>query len=356
MTRQSIANIPALRLPSLAVVSALLVSGCQNNEERVYELPDASGQPVAVISAAAETDPVASSEDAADDAVVLVPADGNAAWIVGADKRFGLRVYALDGSEVDAFNVGRLNNVDAIRTGDDEFLLAASNRTTLAIDLFRAVIEDDELTITIADPIPLALLEPYGLCAASIDGATSIFVGNRSGRVEEWQIDADGRGIPARVFEFPSQTEGCVVDIPGNRLFVGEEDVGIWSVDFATGDQVLVAQTGGVDLTADVEGLDIYADGSQRYLVASSQGSHSFAVYRLPEVDLVATFRIGPDATLGIDGVLDSDGVAVTSAALPGYPAGVLVVQDGFNEMPKANQNFKIVDWRVIEEALSLSE
>jgi 3-phytase len=44
----------------------------------------------------------------------------------------------------------------------------------------------------------------------------------------------------------------------------------------------------------------------------------------------------------------------VTSGALPGYPGGLLVIQDGYNVTPPANQNFKLVAWRDIAHRLGL--
>ena len=60
-------------------------------------------------------------------------------------------------------------------------------------------------------------------------------------------------------------------------------------------------------------------------------------------------FSVTADADIGVDGAEETDGVAVTSRALPGYPRGLLVVQDGFNRMPNETQNFKAVDWRRVE-------
>jgi 3-phytase len=341
--------LPAFR-PAAMVFGALL-AGCQVNEEQALAGPDAAGEAFPVLQAVAETAPVPSPNDAADDAVVLVSQRGDAAFIAATDKQFGLLVYDLEGRQLAALGSGRLNNVDAISVGEDEYLLAASNRTTTAIELFSALIRDGRITVRAEGAVGLAVLEPYGLCMANLDGDLSVFVGNRSGRIEEWRIDDEGFGTPGRVIVLPSQTEGCVVDAEGNRLFVGEEDVGIWSINLETLDPVLVDQVGEGRLIADVEGLDIY---DNRYLVASSQGSNSFAVYRLPGVDPVGVFRIGPNDELGIDGVSETDGVAVSAASMPGYPQGILVVQDGYNVDPDENQNFKIVDWREVASALGL--
>lgn len=67
----------------------------------------------------------------------------------------------------------------------------------------------------------------------------------------------------------------------------------------------------------------------------------------------MAKFRIVPDYARGIDGVSETDGLAVSTAALTGYPKGVLVVQDGRNRAPAAPQNFKLVDWHQIEALLN---
>ena len=40
--------------------------------------------------------------------------------------------------------------------------------------------------------------------------------------------------------------------------------------------------------------------------------------------------------------------------ALPGYPRGILVVQDDGNPKPEQDQNFKLVDWAEVEAALGL--
>ena len=107
-------------------------------------------------------------------------------------------------------------------------------------------------------------------------------------------------------------------------------------------------------LVADVEGLDLYigADG-ERYLVVSSQGNDSFAVYAVEgdgfEVDFVKRFRVSAQ-TSGIDGAQETDGIAVSSANLGSrYPEGILVVQDGFNAPQGSAQNFKYVDWRSLQ-------
>ena len=150
-------------------------------------------------------------------------------------------------------------------------------------------------------------------------------------------------------WDFDTQTEGCVYDAEENALYVGQEELGIWRFGLSDGSRTLVEAIEAGNLVADVEGLDIYRRGDQRWLVASSQGEDAYAVYAMDPWRLVAKFRIGADYQRGLDGASETDGLAVTSAPLPGYPLGILVVQDGRNRSPQANQNFKVVDWRKIE-------
>jgi len=95
-------------------------------------------------------------------------------------------------------------------------------------------------------------------------------------------------------------------------------------------------------LTSNVEGLAlVYGANGAGYLVASSQGSSTYAIYRRAgDNAYVANFAIG--AANDIDAVSDTDGLDATAANLgPAFPQGLLVVQDGSNA--GANQNFKLV-------------
>jgi 3-phytase len=254
------------------------------------------------------------------------------------------------GNELDFLTTGRLNNVDAINIAPDRFLVAASNRTAISIDLYEADLRKD--SVVLVSRVTLDVLQPYGLCMGRTP-ERSVFVGDTTGNVEHWVLADDlTAAAPAQrvgLYRFDSQTEGCVFDANDNTLYVGEEDRGIWAVDLASGQRRLLDSVGAGFLVADVEGLDIYQGDSQRLLVASSQGDNTYVLYRLPEGAPLAKFRIFDAPGDGIDGSEDTDGVAVTNQPLPGYPRGILVVQDGFNRKPRARQNFKGVDWRKIE-------
>lgn len=292
-----------------------------------------------------ETTAVASEGDAADDPAILVGAE--AVRLLGTDKRSGLALYDLAGAERDFIPSGRVNNVDAVALSEDRFLAAASNRTEISLDLYHVELSGDALTLVARQPLQME--DPYGLCMGRTP-EISVFVGDKEGLIEQWVID-ENLGFELRErFQLQGQTEGCVYDPTNDTLYIGEEERGIWAIDLASGDRRLIAPVDEANLVMDVEGLDIYHGTGARYLIASSQGDNSYVVYALPGGEQLLKFRIADDPDSGIDGTEETDGLAVTSAALPGYPLGILVVQDGAN-IP-ARQNFKGVDWQKIHALL----
>lgn len=307
------------------------------------QLPPASVKPVM------ETQPVKNAGDAADDPAIMVT--DKTTWIAGTNKQRGLGIYDLSGKELHFLNRGRLNNVDALKLEDNHFLLAASNRTEKTIDLFMA--EPDNNNITFISSIPLSLSDPYGLCMGSVNDEIQIFVGDSEGLVEQWLIAEDYRsGKRLNHYPFSSQTEGCVFDRLSSQLYIGQEDLGIWQIDIHSGSKTLIEQinTGAsTALVADVEGLDIYYTANDSFLIASSQGDNSYIIYQLNPWKPLGKFNITADTQRGIDGASETDGLAVSSQASAGYPAGIMVVQDGRNRAPEDKQNFKMLDWRHVQ-------
>jgi 3-phytase len=185
------------------------------------------------------------------------------------------------------------------------------------------------------------------------------------------------------------QVEGMVVDQELGILYAGQEDVGIWKIRLPLGyttptllDRVRefgVPYTydsveeeckidfsndpgyGGKRLSADVEGLTIYYANDKGYLLASSQGDNTFAVYERQGKNLfVGSFALVDKTT--VDGVQESDGAAVINVPLGReFPFGLFVTQDGDNTPevldnqgePRANTNFKFTSWESIAKAFS---
>ncbi|NJC34719.1 3-phytase [Sphingomonas jejuensis] len=324
----------------------------------------AAANPAPTVTASRETDAVATANaDAADDpAIWRNAADPAASLIVGTDKRAGLHVYGLDGRDRHFVDAGRVNNVDLIETrigGEPAVLVAASDRNDLAaarIALFR-------LDTAAARLVPIGTVaagagEAYGICLAARGDGVDAFMVVKDGTINQVAIDLSGAapsGRIVRTMKLASQSEGCVVDPRTRRLYVAEEDVGIWRFDAAPDGAttaVPVARVDGRTLVADVEGLAIAPEGAGAggWLIASSQGDNAFSVYSLADDRYVGRFRIAAGA---LGAVSETDGIEVARGGFgPDFPDGVMVAQDGDNA-PVA-QNFKIVDWRQVRRALGL--
>lgn len=361
-----VCGVDAPAVLATLLLAAGLCCGCRGQHDE-FARQRASAPDVATVTADLETAPVPSSGDAADDPAIWLHRDNPAASrILGTDKKSGLVVYDLRGRQVQYLARGRLNNVD-VRQGvvlghrPHDFAVA-TNRTTKSLDVFE-LNSDGRVRWLAAQQ--LAFKEPYGVCLHH-DGAGRLyaFVNDKSGAFQQWRIAALDDGAIAlelvREFAVDSQPEGCVADDARGVLYVGEEERGVWTLPTAPTaepDLRLVAKVGDA-LTADVEGLAIYRReaGDRGYLVVSSQGDDSYAVFDLAGAHAHrGSFRIADNPTTGVDGTEDTDGIAVTSVALGAtFAEGLLVSQDGSNTAPRSNQNFKLVSWSKVRAALNL--
>jgi 3-phytase len=309
----------------------------------------------------AETVPAPSREDAADDpAIWVAPGDGGASLILGTDKQTGLYVYDLEGALKQSLPVGPLNNVDLRQGGPSAFDVAvASNDGVNAVSVFSIDRATGEAALLAH--LPAGKLEPYGICLGVAKDGYRVFVTYKDGAIDEFALSVEGAPALARIAarKLGSQLEGCVVDEENGRLFVGEEAVGVWSFDLADAKAAPVAidKVGGASgLVADVEGMSLWRGGSGAgVLVVSAQGASRFIAYdRRPPHAALGAFAVKDTAT--VDGVSTTDGLDISSAPLGArYPRGLFVAQDDLNTNPKANQNFKLVDWRAIEAVLPVA-
>ena len=101
---------------------------------------------------------------------------------------------------------------------------------------------------------------------------------------------------------------------------------------------------------------ELNTGGGRGYLVLSSQGNNTYAVYRREgDQAYVGSFAVVADGRAGIDGVSETDGLDVSSANLgPGFEHGALIAQDGRNVLPGELQNYKYIPWDRVAEALDL--
>ncbi len=339
------------------------------------------GTDVGRVTADAETNPVRHAKDAADDPCIWIhPGDPALSVVIGDDKKGGLVTYALDGRELQWIDHDlRLNNVD-VRYG---FPLAGTYANGDAHDAVSLISVADDSGASLRfykmnprtralEPlgeVPTGRPRPYGSCMyrSRMDGRCYVFVNYRSGWTEQWQVQDGGGGIVAaakvREFNVGSQVEGCVADDQAGVLYIGEERVAVWrygAEPASASDPSARVRVAGLDRFApDAEGLAIYhGKGGAGYLIVSSQGDDTFRIFARgftagePNA-YVGAFSIAAGA---VDEVTGTDGIEVASLPLgPGFPDGLVVVQDDLNTVPgnTGNQNFKFVSWARVAAAFT---
>lgn len=312
------------------------------------------------VPATAETDPVDTAADAADDpAIWRNAADPAKSLVIGTDKKAGIHVYDTKGKRLSFTPAARLNNVD-LRDLGGRVVVAASDRADVAtahVSLF--LLDTAAARLQPLGRYPVGSGEAYGMClwTRASDKALFGFVVLKDGRIDQVAIDTAGatpQVKTVRSMKVATQAEGCVVDDRTGLLYVAEEDVGLWRFAADPAAPVTgtpIAQVDGRTLFADAEGLALAPQGrTGGYLVASSQGDNAYTLYRLPGVTYAGRFRIdgGP-----IDGTSETDGIELALGDFgPDYPRGLFVAQDGDNA--PETQNFKYVSWEKILKALGL--
>ncbi len=307
--------------------------------------------------------PAVAGEDAADDPAIWVhPTDINKSKIIGTNKKNGLAVYNLDGEEVFYYSVGKINNIDnrynfPLNT-DSIDILVGTNRSSNTLLIQKINKEDGSLEDISARLIVSEVDDVYGICMYKSQKTSNyyVFLNGKNGVIEQYLLIATPENKIdvelVRKLKVESQPEGMVADDENGILYVGEEDKGIWKFHAEPEDSIqgtLIANSGSENefIEYDIEGLAIYyAEGGQGYLIASSQGNFSYAIFsRAGDNDYITSFRIADGE---VDGVEETDGLDVINLALGDkFPNGLLVVQDGFNYEGDSlqNQNFKLVSW-----------
>ncbi|VUD42028.1 3-phytase [Thalassocella blandensis] len=334
---------------NLPVASQAKTAHHQNDEK--------SDQPFPTVTAKVETEPMDRFGDAADDSAIWVnPQNALQSRILATNKKWGLVVYDLQGNIVQSLPSGHINNID-IR----QHIAVASNRSDNTMTFYQIHAENG--TVQELNSIPTGLNDVYGICLYQPHAdALYTFINDKDGRYYQYKLVIHKQEVKAtlvREFSLPSQPEGCVADDTSGNLFVGEEDQGIWlysAEPSASTEGKLILPLSSY-LVADVEGLALIQNSTGHYLVASSQGNHSFAVFQADSpYAYLGSFRIGFNASLSIDGVSETDGIALSGLAFgKQFPQGLFIAQDGYNLMPEAPQNFKLVSWADIIKTLNFN-
>jgi 3-phytase len=324
------------------------------------------------VAATVETEPVPHASDAADDAAIWVhPTDRSLSTVLGTDKLDGggLGVYDLIGRQLYFYSDGNLNNVDVrynFPLGDTRgSLVAVTNRANPVSLIFYSVNVTDRSLLKVGEVLlgGSGIDQPRGLALyhSAVSGKYYAFVTNFGTNIV-YQFDLDGTsgsvtGAIVRSFDVGTTAEGMVADDDLQRLYVSEEDVGIWRYGAEPGEGDTRTLVDGVisdggHLIPSIKGTAIYyrSDGGG-YLIASSEGAGNFSVYDRVDNAFLGNFEIlaGND----VDNVNGQDGIDVMNLPLgEGFPQGMFVSQDHVNTDSGngngGNQNYKYVPWQVI--------
>lgn len=357
----------------IAIVSALSITFACN---RASEGSAEKAKKITLTTTALyETTPMPQpvTEDAADDPAIWVnPVDSTEAYIIGTDKKGGLATYNLKGEQQYYYADGNMNNVDVrygfVLNNDTIDLVCASNRTTKSLAIYM-IEAGGELVNMAARNITTEMTgEVYGFAMYKSPSTGKIFayMNSKEGEVEQWELFASDSMIDAKIvrtFDVHTQVEGMVADDENKVFFLGEENDGIWKFnaepdDSAEGTKLAKSsETDNENISYDIEGLAIYyLPQGEGYLLASSQGNYSYAVYeRKAPHNYLGSFRIVDGM---VDGAEETDGIEIFSTYMnDDFKHGLLVVQDGYNydENKATAQNFKLIPWENVAELLSLT-
>lgn len=319
-----------------------------------------------------ETTPVKArnNADAADDPAIWKnrqnPAESR---IIGTDKKGGLGVYDLQGQELFYYEDGRMNNVDVrydFPLGHDTIdIVLASNRSKNSIAVYK-INPDGSLQNFAVRDITSNMIDVYGFCLyeSPVSGKFYAFVNSKTGDIEQWELFPSDQKIDARLvreLQLNGQVEGMVADDENQVVFIGEESNGIWRFEAEPngskqGTQLKEStEKANENIRYDIEGLAFYyrPDGCG-YLVASSQGNYSFAVFERQEPHrYLGSFKVTEGQ---VDAVEETDGIEIYSFPLnEDFQHGLVIMQDGYNyEGEKVKpQNFKLVRWEDIAQLFS---
>ena len=354
---------------TLVAVVAALAAGAFGPTGRAEGLTDTS---VVTAAAVTETTPVLSDGDAAGDVAVWINgADPSASLVFGTDIRGALESYDLKGKRVQrlARPAGTVNDVDVrggFSLGRRTVALAGTGGRSMSF--FRLDPATRQLTEVGAHTFAGrgAPAGAFCLYRSGVSGRFYAFLTEPDNDITQYELFDEGGFVDARevrAWPLGSPARGCVTDDETGRLFVSERS-GIWRYN-AEPDRSPIARTevdrvgGDGHLAGDVTGLALVTQpGKRGFLLASSKGDSTFALYRRGRDNAWLGQRQVVDGAVA-DGCSATMGIEAVAANLgPDFPAGIFVCQDGHNTPPgpTGNQNFKLVRLENVIDASSLPQ
>ncbi|WP_158502369.1 myxosortase-dependent phytase-like phosphatase [Vitiosangium sp. GDMCC 1.1324] len=291
------------------------------------------------------------------------PTDPANSLLLVADNLNGLLIYNLNGTQRALLAEGAVLGVDVQEgvsvAGITQTVVVVANAPLQALVVY--IIDPSTLAIRRAGLAPLVATgftpSSVAMYVSPTTGRVFAFAGSTTGLVIQFELTpaADGGSTATQVrsFDVGGPVVGLAVDDAQSKLYVVEQNVGIWQYGAEPGDadartSVDAATSGGGGLVTPLGGVALYtASGVRGYLLAVSGGENAVRIYeRQPDAHTFrGSFIVVADG--GIDAVESPRHVVVTNRALGSlFPLGMVAVHDGANTA--ANENFKLVPWQVI--------
>ena len=344
---------------------------------------DRGPAPVALtIAPALETEAVAHDPD--DPAIWVCVADPARSLILATDKvreTGGLYVFGLDGKVKQVVApLDRPNNVDVeygFTFGSERLDIAVlTERKQRRLRVFAIPPDGGELRDLA--PAGLEVLngqqgeagEPMGIALYKRRRDSAIFAivspktGEARGYLWQYLLEGDGTTMKAtlvrRFGSFsgagplpgqPGEIEAVTVDDQLGYVYYSDERFGIrkWHADpDATGAETELAAFGTKGYEGDREGLSIFerANGTG-FLVSSDQVEGGSRVQIYPREGAPGQPHLHDVLAVIATTADDTDGLDVTSHAMPGFPSGLVVM------MNSARRNFQLYKWDDVAASLS---
>lgn len=376
---------PAIWVDADDSANSLVVVTAKEGGLRVYDLQSRELQAIAATPA-----PRADGEDGRYnnvDIAYAVPLDGELVDVAIASDRYNdqVRFWVIDPAGADAEQP-----LTEVTASDLPFLFHAdregvdSEHTAYGLAVWQPAQGGTYVVVTQEGTTAITLLEVVELADGL--GYEQVDVLEMPG---SFALPDGTTWVPCEEPGVGPQFEGVAVDRRTGTLFAAQEDVGLWSLKVTTngfrGRPALVDTVrdfgihdaydeeseecvpvdpdaegfGGDLLEADAEGVDIYyGRGATGYVVVSSQGDDTFAVYeRQGSHKPVGSFLVRGVA--GVDDVNGSDGLAIASRPVGRFTEGLLVTHDEPETGPGVDEdqdptNFSYVQWGDVAAALGL--
>ena len=282
-----------------------------------------------------------SAADQDDMCIWIHPKKLDKSAVISSDKIANfLFVYDLNGNCKDSVRLEQPGNIDvryAFWLDEKEVdIISVNDRANGLIAIF--TINSKNYQLTRIDDGKIETGENYGFCLykSPLSGKCYAFSVDKSGKVKQFELQTNSdlkvTGRLVRILQLESQCEGMVCDDETAKLYVGEEDSGVYKFgaepDSGTNGEKIIWE-GKDGLAADIEGLAIYyKTGGNGYIIVSSQGNASYHLYeRAKPHQFVGNFAL--------EGVTNTDGLDVANLSLnKTFKQGMFICHDGAGPGP----------------------